>query len=483
MSKDPPGNPAADGLPAGRRGLALAGTTLAVIITVLDIAMVTIALPAMARSFDVAPAAAIWIVMSFQLAVTAALFPMAALGDRLGHERVYCGGILLFTLGALACALAPTLVTLCLARAVQGLGSAAVMSVNLALIRAILPQAGFGRGVAHNTLVVALSSTAGPIVGAMILSSATWPWLFLVNVPCGLLAASVCLKVLPRTQRQGRPFDVAGALLNAPAVGLLLLGISGLGRSQALWLSVLELSAAGVLILALVRHQLRHAVPMVPLDLVRIEAVGLAAATSTCSYVVQGLGFAALPFLLCDTFGLSQLDAGWAMMAWPGGVALAAMVAGRLADRFPAARLNAVALAVLTLGLVALLALPPAPQLPDIAWRMALCGFGFGLFQVPNSRAILAESPPERRAGASALQSAARLLGQSLGAAMAGAIFGMASGAAAWLAIGIAVGVAAFACILSLARVWATRGAGGVLRHPGRRPDDRPSRSPQRRSG
>ena len=180
---------AQDGLPNPQRLLAFTTLAMAISMAVLDGTIVTVALPTMARQFAVAPENAIWIVNAFQLAVTVSLLPLAALGDILGYRRVYWWGLALFTVASLACALAPNFAVLTFARVVQGLGAAGIMSVNIALIRFIYPHARLGQGVGNMAVVVAVCSAGSPSVAAAILSVASWHWLFLINVPIGVVGA------------------------------------------------------------------------------------------------------------------------------------------------------------------------------------------------------------------------------------------------------------------------------------------------------
>ena len=167
---------------------ALIAVFLGVALAALDTSIANTALPAIARDLQATAAQSIWIVNAYQLAVVAALFPLAALGDLWGARRVFLCGIALFTAASLACAFAPTLLTLSVARACQGVGAAGVMSVNIALIRMLFPASRLGRGVGLNALVVGTFFALGPSVASLVLSVATWHWLFAVSVPFGLLA-------------------------------------------------------------------------------------------------------------------------------------------------------------------------------------------------------------------------------------------------------------------------------------------------------
>jgi DHA2 family multidrug resistance protein-like MFS transporter len=156
-------------------------------LAVLDGAITNVALPSMARSLQVEPGMAVWIVTSYQTALVMALLPCAALGESIGQRRVFTAGVALFTGASVLCALAPSLAWLVAARFVQGLGAAGVMALGISLVRAAVPPGQLGAAIGWNALVVALSSAAGPAIGSAILSSAPWPWLFAFNLPLGVL--------------------------------------------------------------------------------------------------------------------------------------------------------------------------------------------------------------------------------------------------------------------------------------------------------
>src|SRR6202167_1811903 len=172
--------PVADGLPTERRRWAIAAIFTALAMASLDTAIANIALPAIATDLHVSPAEVVWVVNVYQIALVATLLPLGALGEIVGHERIYLGGLLLFTLASLGCACAWSLESLLVARALQGLGASGIMAVNSALIRFIYPTRILGRGFGLNAMVVATAFTLGPTIASGILSVAAWPWLFAV---------------------------------------------------------------------------------------------------------------------------------------------------------------------------------------------------------------------------------------------------------------------------------------------------------------
>src|ERR1700716_3706201 len=211
---------AINGLPADRRRWAAAAIFTALAMASLDTAIANIALPAIAANLHVSPAESIWVVNVYQIALVATLLPLGALGEIVGHERIYLGGLLLFTLASLGCAFAWSLPSLTAARALQGLGASGIMSVNAALVRFVYPTHMLGRGFGHNELVVGTAFTLGPTIASGILALGPWPWLFAVNLPFGVIALLIGMKTLPATPRAVHAFDFAGAVLAAGSLGL-----------------------------------------------------------------------------------------------------------------------------------------------------------------------------------------------------------------------------------------------------------------------
>jgi DHA2 family multidrug resistance protein-like MFS transporter len=442
-----------DGLPAERRGWAAAAIFTAVAMSSLDTAIANIALPAIAADLHVGPADVIWVVNVYQIALVATLLPLAALGEIVGHRRIYLGGLLLFTLASLACAEAWSLPSLLIARVLQGLGASGIMSVNTALVRFVFPGRLQGRGFGYNAMVVATAFTLGPTIASLILAVGPWGWLFGVNIPFGLVAILIGLKTLPRTPRATHAFDFPGALLAAGCLGLFILGIGSAAHHAPPGLVLIELAAAALLGWVLIRRQADHPAPMLPIDLFRRPLFALSTATSICSFAVQGLAFVSLPFYFEDILGRSQVETGFFMTPWPLVVAIMAPIAGRLSDRYPVGILGGLGLALLGVGMALLAMLPPNPGVIDIVWRMAICGFGFGFFQAPNIKALMSSAPAGRSGSASGIVATARLTGQTTGAALAALCFGIAGREGATVALVLGAAFAAVGCVMSCLRL------------------------------
>ncbi len=442
-----------DGLPDDRRRWAMAALCASVAISSLSTAIANIALPAIAAYFGVDPATAVWVVNTYQIAMVALLMPLAALGEIIGYRRIYHCGIVLFTLGSLAAALAWSFPALLAGRTLQGIGAAGLMSVNSALVAFIYPKRLLGRGLGLTTMTVATCITIGPTVGSTLLLFGDWRWLFAINVPFGVIAAIIAFTTLPPSPRAAHPFDAVGAVLVAGATGLLIIAIGSAAHSASAAEIAAELVVAVILAWLLVRRQADHPAPMLPIDLFKYPIFALSAATAVCSFGTQGLAFVSLPFYFENVQHLTPVATGFLLTPWPLVVGIMAPIAGRLADRYPAGLLGGIGLAVLAIGMALLAMMPEHPSIPDIVWRTMICGCGFGFFQSPNMRAIMTSGPAHRRGGASGIAASARLTGQALGAAFAALCFGLAGQHGPVLALTLGIFTAALGSVMSFLRL------------------------------
>lgn len=224
----------ADGLPLPLRYGAILTIVIGISMAVLDGAIANVALPTIATDLHATPASSIWVVNAYQIAIVISLLSFSFLGDMFGYRRIYKCGLVVFLLSSLFCALSDSLQMLTLARVIQGFGGAALMSVNTALIRLIYPQRFLGRGMGINSFIVAVSSAAGPTIAAAILSIASWKWLFLINVPLGIIALLLAMRFLPPNgSRASKPrFDLPSAVMNALTFGLLITALSGFAQGN-----------------------------------------------------------------------------------------------------------------------------------------------------------------------------------------------------------------------------------------------------------
>jgi len=431
------------GLPEPRRTIAIACALGATVLVVLDAAIANVALPTIALSLKVTPAVSVLVVTAYQVALVMALLPCAALGESVGYRRIFIAGVALFLGASGLCAFAPNLTWLVAARFVQGLGAAGIMALGVALLRFTVTQRRLGDAIGWNALTVALTSTAGPTIGALILAEASWRWLFAINLPLG--AAILCgARALPRTARTVRPLDFTSVVLNAGAFASLFAGAELMASKPVL--AVMGLVTAAGLLTALVLREMPKPAPLIPLDLLRAGSFRISVIASICCFAGQAIAMVALPFYLQHGLGLDPLMTGLLMTPWPLAVAITAPISGRLSDRLSTGLLCTVGGSGLAIALAGLSLLwlhgSPAPLLPF----MILCGIGFGLFQTPNNRNMFLSAPHERSGAAGGMQGTARLLGQTAGAVIMSLLLTLTSLEAAprlGFAIGAALALAA----------------------------------------
>lgn len=416
-----------DGLANPQRLGAIITIALGITMAVLDGAIANVALPTIAADLNASPAESIWVVNAYQIAIIISLLSMSFIGDMVGFRRVYQVGLGVFCCTSLFCALSTSLEMLTFARVLQGLGGAAIMSVNIALIRLIYPKRFLGRGMGINSFIVAVSAAAGPTVAAAILSIASWKWLFLVNVPIGIVALIFAIKFLPPNQEKsaGQRFDIPSAIMNALTFGLLISAISGFSQGQSATLITAELLAVAVIGFFFIRRQLTLTVPLLPIDLLRIPIFSLSICTSICSFCAQMLAMVSLPFFLQSVLGRTEVETGLLLTPWPLATMVMAPLSGYLIERVHAGLLGGIGMAIMALGLFILVMLPASPSDLNIIVPMILCGAGFGLFQSPNNHTIISSAPRNRSGGASGMLGTARLFGQSTGAALVALMFNM----------------------------------------------------------
>lgn len=420
---DQPGD---EGLAGRARLLATLAVMLSTTMAVFDGAMVNIALPQIARALHLTADAAIWVANGYLLSAAMTLAIFAALAARIGFRRLFAAGLTLFTLASLGCALATSLEMLVAMRVVQGIGSAATLSIAPAILRSVFPNRLLGRILGINALLIATSTAVAPVLGGTLLATLSWQWLFAINLPLGTLALLFTLRVIPSlAQAQPGSFDTSGALLSALMLGALVMAANAVSHAGS-FAGALAYGLVGLIAGAGFVFRQRYASqPLIPLALFASGRFSLAALTSLSSFISQGVTFVALPFLFQSVYGYSALTSALLFTAWPVGIMLVAPHAGRLADRYPPAWIASAGLALFAIGLITLACLPDAPAMWDITLRSLLCGIGFGCFQSPNNRELMGSAAREHSGYASGVLAIMRTFGQCLGVAIFGGILSL----------------------------------------------------------
>lgn len=439
-----------DGLPVPRRHFAVGVLLLSLVLVVLDGAIANVALPSIAISLGAHPSDTVWVVSGYQLAVLVALLPCGALGEIYGPRRVFLMGVTVFTLASTACVLAGSLPVLVAARFIQGLGAGAIMGLASMNLRAAVPQRMLGTIIGFNSMAIAISAAAGPAVAGAILSVASWPWLFAINIPLGaaVLLSGRLLGHMEGVRRQ----------LNLPALlastAMFILFFAGAEQIATAPLTGAILIGCSILcLLSVLRLERNTRTPIVPTDLLADPGFRVAVIASVACFTGQMLAYVALPFYLHHTMGKTPALTGLYMMPWPIATIIMAPIAGRLADRIKTAWLCASGGGLLAAGLLIAGLFPPDAKGLAFLVGATLAGAGFGLFQTPSNRVLLLSAPKARSGAAGAMQGTARLLGQTMGAISMSIIFALAGvDHAPKIALVIAGVCAALSALVSLSR-------------------------------
>lgn len=412
-----------------KKYIAVIALQIVLVMTVLDVTVVNVALPVLAEKFRISDSSSVWLVTIYQLVITMLLLPVSSIGDIHSYKRTFLTGVVIFTLSSALCALSKDFIMLVIARGIQGIGAACVMGVNIALVRLIYPREILGRGMALNAMCIAIATAAGPTIAGAILSIASWHWLFLLNVPLGITAFFIGWKLLPKNpdKKEKTSFDWISAIENMIVFGLIFYALGNLGRKGDLPTSFILLIIGIIVGIFYFRRQFDHSQPLLPVDLFRNSMYTMSIVTSVCSFIAQNVTMIALPFLYLNNFHFSEITTGLLMTPWPLATMIVSPLAARFVEKHNPGATAAVGMAVFVTGVILLLYSGTTPNEWNIAWRMAVCGIGFGMFQTPNNIVMVMATPVNRSGGAGGMQSTARLVGQTLGATAVSSVFALAA--------------------------------------------------------
>lgn len=407
---------------AARTGL-LTAVFLGSFMALLDVSVVSVALPTIQRDLGAGFSGLQWIIDGYALALSAVILSGGTLGDRYGRKRVYLAGVAVFTLASLACALAPALEWLVAARVVQGFAASTVIPGSVALLAHEFPEPrerakmmGLWGTVAGTAMVL------GPLAGGPLTDTFGWPAIFLVNLPIGAVVLLAGRRVGESRDPSHGALDLTGQVLGALWIGALTFAVIEAGRTgfDAVTLTTGALGLTALVAFVVVELRVEH--PMLP---IRLFGRPRFAAAITGS---AGLGFAAYPavFLiglyLQQARGATATEAGVQMLPYVLVNVVAAFSAGRLSARFGADRVLPAGYLVAALGAFAFLLLDGSTPYWLVAMTFALAGAGVGLSVTPTNIVGLAGLPGTRAGIASATVNAARQTGTTLGVAALGTL-------------------------------------------------------------
>jgi MFS family permease len=428
---------------------------------------VNFAFPYITRAFGLPIPAIQWVVISYTLTYAALMLVFGRVGDLLGYRRIFLAGSLWSAIAFVLCAMAPSYVALLVARVLQGVGAAMVLSCGPALATSLYAETARTRILGVYTMVIGLGGALGPLIAGLLVPLIDWPAVYWFRVPFAL-SAFLLGWLLPRDTRpaQRETFDALGGLLLVLAISAMLLALNQVQHS-ALWSAI----AAFACILAtagFVAQERRAPRPIINLRFFRDVDFSLLNAGHAALNLAGFSVLLLVPFYLSRFGGLSPYATGLLLACSPAGTAVAAPLAARLATRIAPRLLAVIGAAFMATGQMLIGSADVTPNIPMLAATMALQGFGVGLFQVAYFDIVTASIPRADRGVAGSLVMMTRTLGTVTGASVLILLFqtwrdaALASGATevpAFLAgfsatFRIAAALPVLVVLLGLARGW-----------------------------
>lgn len=391
----------------------------------IDGSIVNIALKTLQDAFGADLSAVQWVVLAYLLVITCLLLSAGRLGDMIGKRRVYIAGFAVFTIASALCGLAWSIAALIGFRVLQAVGAAMIQALGPALLVTAFPPNERGQALGFIGMIVAAGISIGPVAGGLLIDNVGWPSIFYVNVPIGIAAIVLSLRALPDDRRRSEQrFDLAGALLLASALLLLLLALTeaqslGFGDARIIGMALGGLLAGGLFLW----WERRASAPMVDLQIFRSRSFSLALLSAVGAFVAISFSLLLTPYYLQTVLGFDPERTGLTLIATPLAISLTSPFSGRFSDRIGTRWLAALGLGLAALGLLSLATLTTGSTQLDVMLRLLVIGSGFGIFQSPNSSTVMGSAPRAALGVAGSLIAVMRTLGQTSGIALAGTIW------------------------------------------------------------
>jgi EmrB/QacA subfamily drug resistance transporter len=407
-----------------RRWWVLLITCVPLFMMMLDITIVNIALPDIMNSFNTGISTVEWVLNAYILAFAVLLITLGKLGDLYGRKLLFLGGLGLFTVSSLACGLAPNITTLIVARVFQALGGAAMMPATLSILNVAF---GDKRGMALGIwgAVAGVASALGPIIGGALVDAYSWRWIFLINLPVGVLAFIAAIIIIrestdPTAERR---IDIPGVLAISTALFCLTYAlVEGQKYGWGSALIVGLFAASFVTFVAFLAIERKIAAPLIRLNLFRNRTF---TAGNSVGLILM-FGLLSIIFLLVLFMQLvldySAIKTGLVLLPLAGMTMIVAPISGRLSDTIGSRWLLFFGMAFAALGIYLMSNLTPTEAWQHLMAPLAVCGLGMGLVMAPTTSAVMASAPMERSGQAAGILATMRQVGSVLGISVIGAI-------------------------------------------------------------
>jgi EmrB/QacA subfamily drug resistance transporter len=408
-----------------RKWYVMAAVGVSIFLATLDLSIVNVALPTLVRALRTDFPTVQWVILAYSLALATLLLSVGRLGDMLGKKPIFTAGFGVFVLGSFLCGLAPGVYWLIAFRVLQAVGATMLLALGAAILTEAFPPSERGRALGVSGAIVSIGIVVGPTIGGLLIDALSWRWIFMVNVPVGLVGTLVAARYVPATRPTGgQRFDYLGAITFCLSLlGLLLALTIGqqVGFTQP---AILLLFAAWLVFLAVfLAIEARTAQPMIDLSLFRNQRLRLNLITGALTFFAIAGALILMPFYLENILGYETRVVGLLLAAVPIGLGVTSPFSGALADRLGTRSIAVAGLLVLLSGYLATSTLSVETTAAGYLLRLLPIGIGMGIFQSPNNSDIMGAAPQGRLGVVSGLLSLTRTLGQTVGIAVLGALW------------------------------------------------------------
>lgn len=400
-----------------KRWLILFTTVLLTFMSTLDSSIVNVALPVMSQKLAVSMASIEWVVTSYLIVIVGTILIFGRLADIKGKTSVFKLGIIIFTLGSLLCGLSNSLVMLVFSRILQAIGAAGTMSTSQGIITQVFPKNERGRALGLNGTFVALGSMIGPPVGGIIVSILSWQYIFLINVPIGILALALAMKTLPKSSsNSNEKLDIKGAILFGSTMVLLFsaltfgkeIGYDNIGIIISFIVSI-------ILFISFIIVEKRIDEPLLKLEIFSKSLFSLSIFCAFISFVAISCSNIILPFYLQYVMKLAPSVTGVLMMVSPIILSVVAPMSGYISDRIGSEVLTFLGLMGTSLGLFLISTLNEYSHIGVLIAFIAIMTLGNGMFQSPNNSLVMSTVDTKNLGIAGSINALVRNLGMVFG--------------------------------------------------------------------
>ncbi|SKA85276.1 drug resistance transporter, EmrB/QacA subfamily [Clostridium sp. USBA 49] len=398
----------------------LATVMLLTFMSVLDSNIVNVALPVMSKDLSVSMAQIGWVVTSYLITIVGTILVFGRLGDIKGKTRIFKFGIVVFTLGSMLCGLSHSLIMLAISRVIQAIGAAATMATNQGIITHVFPANERGRALGLNGTFVALGAMVGPSLGGFIADKFSWEYIFLINVPIGILAFILAIKNLPKSSKNSNEsLDIKGAILFALSVislfGSIVQG-QEVGYNNILIILGFILSIITFILFIILEKNIKE--PLLHLELFQNKLFSLSVFCAFLSFIAISTSNIILPFYLQDVIKLSPSYTGLVMMFSPVILAIVAPLSGYLSDKIGSEILTFFGLSLTSIGLSLMVTLNQYSSIVLLVVFIGVTTLGNGMFQSPNNSLVMSTVPKNKLGIAGSINGLVRNLGMTVGVSL-----------------------------------------------------------------